>query len=222
VSVRFAIDAVSVGGGCVFIATWVLSAAMFLVRRGQKSARTCHLIWVSAFSVLLVAPVVTVLIPQTHVHPVAVVADVPIPGSGGGALEPPSDASVQGGALHIAREGCFLPLVEAMLGLWIAGVVLAGFSAGVGIIGLQRLRRRSLCHAFDAIDTRALALSLGLKRCCDIRICADDSTFGARTWGIFRPIVLLPRASLHWPRERVEAVVLHELVHVRRRDSLPC
>jgi beta-lactamase regulating signal transducer with metallopeptidase domain len=36
---------------------------------------------------------------------------------------------------------------------------------------------------------------------------------------LIRPVVLLPDSSLAWPSERTEAVVLHELAHVRRWDS---
>jgi len=40
------------------------------------------------------------------------------------------------------------------------------------------------------------------------------------TWGLRRPRVLLPAAALEWPRERVHAVLAHELAHVDRGDWL--
>jgi hypothetical protein len=52
---------------------------------------------------------------------------------------------------------------------------------------------------------------------CELRI--SDSENGPITWGLFRPVILLPRTALFWPRERLHAVLLHELAHIRRRDS---
>ena len=40
------------------------------------------------------------------------------------------------------------------------------------------------------------------------------------TWGIIRPKLLLPAEAVSWSRERKLNAVMHELVHVRRRDAL--
>ncbi|MHB9066699.1 MAG: M56 family metallopeptidase [Pirellulaceae bacterium] len=37
-------------------------------------------------------------------------------------------------------------------------------------------------------------------------------------WGVFRPCVLLPRDAHTWTRQRLNAVLIHELGHIRRRD----
>jgi TonB family protein len=39
-------------------------------------------------------------------------------------------------------------------------------------------------------------------------------------WGILRPAIVLPAHSRHWPHERLRVVLLHEALHVRRRDLL--
>jgi hypothetical protein len=40
------------------------------------------------------------------------------------------------------------------------------------------------------------------------------------TWGFMNPVVIVPQESEGWSQERLEAVLLHELAHVRRFDSV--
>jgi beta-lactamase regulating signal transducer with metallopeptidase domain len=39
------------------------------------------------------------------------------------------------------------------------------------------------------------------------------------TWGVHRPIILLPQAALEWPDDRWQVVLRHELAHVRAHDA---
>lgn len=38
--------------------------------------------------------------------------------------------------------------------------------------------------------------------------------------GLWRPVIVMPRNAAHWPEERLQVVVLHELAHIKRRDCL--
>lgn len=51
----------------------------------------------------------------------------------------------------------------------------------------------------------------------DLRVDAGGTPW---TWGHVRPVVVLPRDFENWPRHQQDAVLAHELGHVRRRDCL--
>jgi beta-lactamase regulating signal transducer with metallopeptidase domain len=55
--------------------------------------------------------------------------------------------------------------------------------------------------------------------CAAPRVHVGDERMMPMVWGLFRPVLLLP-AVPHAGRRRLEAVLLHELAHVRRRDAL--
>lgn len=48
----------------------------------------------------------------------------------------------------------------------------------------------------------------------------SDDISSPMTLGLWRAHILLPNAAFDWPTSRLRAVLLHELGHVRRRDTL--
>ena len=57
---------------------------------------------------------------------------------------------------------------------------------------------------------------LGLKRTVELREYSQPNV--PLTWGLIRPMVLLPRQARTWAEQMRRAVLLHELAHVQRRD----
>jgi beta-lactamase regulating signal transducer with metallopeptidase domain len=106
--------------------------------------------------------------------------------------------------------------------LWAGGVALMTLRLS---LGLQWVRRRTLStryHADPGWQARAtaLALRMGIRRPVLLGV-SDDALEGPITAGILRPIVLLPASLLSGlPPDLLEALLAHELAHVRRHDYL--
>lgn len=63
-----------------------------------------------------------------------------------------------------------------------------------------------------------LVTSVGLGR---VRLWVSDNSFAPSAFGVFRPTIVVPSGLLkHASQQEIEMVMLHELMHVRRRDSL--
>jgi TonB family protein len=103
-------------------------------------------------------------------------------------------------------------------GLWLAGLMVAGF---VMLIRIVRLRRLSACAA-PIDDSRWLAAvrrvsaRYGINRPVSLLQTATPDLLA--TWGARRPRVLLPAGAAHWTDDRIHVVLCHELAHVRRHD----
>jgi carboxyl-terminal processing protease len=107
-----------------------------------------------------------------------------------------------------------------LLVLWAAGVAVSLAWVAAGFVSLRRLGRG--CRAAGAGGAaellRELADELGLRR--RVRLVLSERRAVPMTWGLLRPVVLLPDEAGDWPAERLRLVLLHELGHVRRWDCL--
>jgi TonB family protein len=84
-------------------------------------------------------------------------------------------------------------------------------------IGLRRLRRhRRQAGLLDPPPARfgGMASCLGVNP----SFCLSTGVSGPVTFGVRNPVILLPSQFLQMPSGAQEAIVCHELVHIRRRD----
>ncbi len=102
---------------------------------------------------------------------------------------------------------------------WLVGVCLLALRIAFGLLLLEQLRRRNLSDLPVEIIERCRALQrrLGISRVvryCECRLVNVPSVIG-----FFHPVVLLPlRALTGLSPEQLEAVIAHELGHVKRFD----
>ncbi len=106
--------------------------------------------------------------------------------------------------------------------LWAGGAALMTLRLS---LGLQWVRSRTLPDHYHAdaswqARTTALAQRMGIRRLVRLGV-SDDALEGPITAGILRPIVLLPASLVSGlPPDLLEALLAHELAHVRRHDYL--
>jgi beta-lactamase regulating signal transducer with metallopeptidase domain len=92
-----------------------------------------------------------------------------------------------------------------LAGVWAVGAVL-------GLLGLL-LSMRQLARARAA----SVAFTHPRSEGVEVRLSASQSM--PMTWGLWRPIILLPDCAQSWPETRLSLVLAHELAHVARRDA---
>ncbi len=218
-STLFAVRALLFAGEC-FAASLVLLALARIASVFVKQAAMRHFVWLTAFGVLLVLPAVALIVPPRIT--ITREADAPktipayveysVPATASATVDTmPEPAPMPTPSFHPgAREIAF-----GLFAVWLAGFLFAMTRIARALIGLQILRRASRPHTLTYAD---LPFTGATRRECELRISNRDD--GPMAWGIFRPVILLPGNARTWPRERLQAVLLHELAHVRRRDGL--
>lgn len=130
-------------------------------------------------------------------------------------------------AQDVARVAGFLaPAYAATASTWIVALWAAGSGVlflrmALGLVWIRRFRLAPQPPLQAAWQARldALALRFGLQREVTLRVVDIlDSPVSAGWW---RPVVLVPAALLaRLPTDIVEALLAHELAHIRRHDYL--
>lgn len=117
------------------------------------------------------------------------------------------------------RVDAVLPLVVA---LWVAGLLVFAARLGSGLAGVRRLARAPDVSPLPPGVARAaaqLAQRLRLRGPVPMRVTAHVNV--PIVVGYVRPLVLLPVALVTGlPPAQLEALIAHELAHVRRHDVL--
>jgi beta-lactamase regulating signal transducer with metallopeptidase domain/ElaB/YqjD/DUF883 family membrane-anchored ribosome-binding protein len=182
----------------------IVAAAWLASFRQTASAR--HLVWAAAFGALIALPVAAALVPGNIVvslpAPAAVVA-IPLEASTAAIAQPSPEP------FHLTPGDAAI----ALIAVWALGVFLIALRGIVAAVLLRALNRDSIDNPFDESELPEPASGRYALR-------VSNAECGPVTWGIFRPVILLPNKALYWPGERLHAVLKHELAHIARHDSL--
>jgi beta-lactamase regulating signal transducer with metallopeptidase domain len=226
--------------GAAWKSLLILAVAFGVVaawRRGTASAR--HLIWTAVFLCLLALPILGRFAPAWHAPAWMVSASLNgrLPESvqfvlKGGAQPSPAPAAT--GRVNAAGSPSSEPVSptpaafqwhtvrwgELLAGLWLVGVLIDLVRILAGQFRLHRLARgmRRCEDPGRLLILEELHADFRLTR--PVRLLIASTPTSPLTWGVWRPVVVLPAESAGWPDERLRVVLRHELGHVRRWDCL--
>jgi len=195
-----------------------LAALAYVVLALCRKASTRYAVAVVTLAVMLVSPVATLLIFRAQVaSPASSLSsrgEVPPPVASAVAVLPFKATSHSPSQLQFS--GYYLLLVEA----WFAGVVLLSIRSIGGFVLLQRIRRRESAGLSDSVLEICLELQdrMGISRM--VRYCQSLQLEAPVVLGWLRPVVLLPISAITGlSQAQLEAVIAHELAHIRRYDA---
>lgn len=108
-----------------------------------------------------------------------------------------------------------------VVALWVIGVGTMLLRLLAGFVWLQRARRNARQQVPELWQARLRALCARMGLGDRVRMLISDDEDGPLSAGIFRPMVIVPAALLtRMPVEWLEALLAHELAHIRRHDYL--
>jgi bla regulator protein blaR1 len=136
------------------------------------------------------------------------------------AVEPARVVALATAPGDIVSTGAIDRIVSVSVLAWMAGVVLLSIRLIVSYIGIEGLRRATLdVDKTVLLRLEALARRLGVTR--TVRVFASDVVRVPAVVGTLRPVILLPVGVITGlPAAHLDAVLAHELAHVRRHDYL--
>ena len=105
--------------------------------------------------------------------------------------------------------------------LWCLGFAFMAMRYLTAYVITHKLRHKGLSNVpvFWKNRFRTLVLNTGVSE--KVRIFISEHVSGPLTIGFIKPVVLVPAGFLMGlPRDQVEAILLHELAHIRRYDYL--
>lgn len=133
-----------------------------------------------------------------------------------GALSPRRQYEILGAASWLRFH--LDTVLAVVVGIWIAGVLAGMARFAGGWLLVRRIITRATPAGRPLVErVRALATRIGLTRC--VRVVVSEDVGGPFTTSVWRPVIVLPAAMLTgMDPAAVDAILLHELAHVRRWD----
>jgi beta-lactamase regulating signal transducer with metallopeptidase domain len=219
--------------------TLLLAGALLATRAlARRSAAIRHHIWALAIAAALLLPAFAVVAPRwtiavlpatTRAVPPTIASAEPAASVHAAVAAAPEPTNVADdiAAPIVAPPGLIPSSSERTAtaspfsiatSIWIAGALLVLARVAFGTARVWWIARRARKAPGWTTLGRELTGTIGLDR--RVTFVSGDDDAMPMTWGVWRPLVLLPSEADDWPVSRQRVVLLHELAHVKRRDCL--
>jgi TonB family protein len=199
----------------LLVCVWIIAMAL---RRSSSAMR--HHVWAAAILASLALPSFTLLLPSWHSATLGSAA----------ALWSPTRANATTSASHaipsiivdaVAASPVFNRLTFAALLAWGLGLSFVFLRLLAGLLRLAWVSAHAKPLFDDDWMRAVLELSMFHKLSRSVRLLQCRSQLAMPlTWGLFRPVIVLPSGAEHWPEDRRRVVLSHELAHIARHDWL--
>ncbi|HEX4915843.1 MAG TPA: M56 family metallopeptidase, partial [Vicinamibacterales bacterium] len=196
----------------------IILAAGLVVTQVTRTARAAarHLVIAASFAALIALPIWLAAAP-------AMTIDVPVtPSVNAGTMVRVDPAvaqpSTDTGSAPPSRQWFVISPVDALRGLWLLGAV--AFLIPVAAVGLKlsMIRRTGLPTAWRRGEIADLARQRGITTTVDV--IEHEAVPGPMTFGVFRPVIVLPPDAREWSDAQLRRALMHELEHIHRGDWL--
>src|SRR5262245_2005734 len=189
---------------------------VMLSRRARASVR--HLQLAATLAAVLALPLIVLSVPEVSIGvpaPQAGEATDLSPAAPPVALTAPTITSLPSRATESATWSLpsWLTIVRTV---WLAGIFLLLALLAVDLRRLYRIRREGRPWLERRALMRLLASECGLRR--NVEVLLHEGIQGPLTFGIWRPVILLPAEASEWNEADLRRALVHELEHVRRGD----
>jgi GWxTD domain-containing protein len=205
-------------GWTLFQSLWegvIIAAALGVVLTAVRSPRIRYATACTALVLMLAAFAATLiyLLPSAH-GGAATRAALPL-------LAWRYPAPTNAGDGRPAWDAIVSLVVPWLAPLWMAGVCFFYLRCSAGWIASSRLRRRGVCSAPASWQAVTARLAVEMRVSQPVVLLESLLADSPIILGHLRPVILVPFGFLvGLPAEQVEAILLHELAHVRRADYL--
>jgi beta-lactamase regulating signal transducer with metallopeptidase domain len=200
-------------------ATVLLLAGLVVARlavRARASVR--HLIVASSFIALIALPLLIAFAPAIAIEVPSSVASPPA--TSVTAPREPQAPDRASGAAPPAVERARPPLTmrEWLRIGWATGTIIFLIPVAAALWRLSMIRRTGLPVAWHREELARLADARGVA--FPVELLEHEAVPGPMTFGISRPVIVLPLDAREWSQAELRRALMHELEHVQRGDWL--